>query len=196
MNFKKTAMLILLLEIAMVVFVSFEYGFTADALQVLSRYSGRLSLAVFSIIFLMLPNQAASLSRILSTRPFHVFALAHGIHLIILISYNFMTSNELNPIRLAGGFIVYAIIFAMPAIHLRQESGSLSLPQFKIYLSLYLYITWFAFFIYYLPRVQGKVIQVGGQYWEYVILLSWICMMMGMKLPVIFFRPKTSDRNH
>lgn len=195
MTFKKTAILIILLEIMMAVFAYYQFGFTAEAFQLLSRYSGRLSLAVFSIIFLMLPNQAEPLSRILSTRPFHIFALTHGIHLIILISYHILAGNEFNPIRLTGGFLAYVVIFLMPFIHVRQESGIISIARFKIYLSLYLYVTWFAFFIFYLPRVQGKVVQVGGQYWEYVVLLSWICMMMGTKLPGLFFRSRSRSHN-
>jgi hypothetical protein len=33
---------------------------------------------------------------------------------------------------------------------------------------------------------------VGGQYWEFVVLLSWVCIMMGMKLPVLLFRQTRS----
>jgi hypothetical protein len=190
MDFRKTAMLIILLEIILAVFAWYSVGMNETGLQALARYSGRLSLVVFSIIFMLLPNQAPQLSRLLSTRPFHLFALTHSIYLIILISYNQLAGNAFNPILLTVGSIAYAGIVLMPVIHVQQESGALSLSRFKIYLSLYLYITWFSFFITYLTRVQGQIVQVGGQYWEDVVLLSWICMMMGMKLPVLFFRPK------
>jgi hypothetical protein len=190
MDFRKTAMLIILLEIILAVFAWYSVGMNETGLQALARYSGRLSLVVFSIIFMLLPNQAPQLSRLLSTRPFHLFALTHSIYLIILISYNQLAGNAFNPILLTVGSIAYAGIVLMPVIHVQQESGALSLSRFKIYLSLYLYITWFSFFITYLTRVQSQIVQVGGQYWEDVVLLSWICMMMGMKLPVLFFRPK------
>ena len=195
MDFKRTAIVIIFLEIAMAVLAYFNYNYSLEGLQALTRYSGRLSLGVFSILFLLLPDRADLLSRILSTRPFHVFALTHGIHLIILLTYNGLSGNQLIPLRIAGGFIAYVIILAMPYFHIRQERGLISLTQFKIYLSTYLYFTWFIFFMTYLPRVQGHVTQVGGRYWEFVALLSWVCIMMGMKLPALLFgqtrsRPK------
>ncbi len=192
MDFKKTAILIILLEIVMAVFAILNYGNTLEGLQALTRYSGRLSLGVFSIIFLLLPDRAELLSRLISTRPFHIFALTHGIHLIILLSYNGLSGNNLIPIRVAGGFIAYVIIMAMPYFHMRQERGIISLTQFKILLSIYLYFTWFIFFMTYLPRVQGQVTHMGGQYWEFVVLLSWVCIMMGMKLPVLLLRQTRS----
>jgi hypothetical protein len=192
MDFKRTAIVIIFLEIAMAVLAYFNYDYSLEGLQALTRYSGRLSLGVFSILFLLLPDRADLLSRILSTRPFHVFALTHGIHLIILLTYNGLSGNQLIPLRIAGGFIAYVIIFAMPHLHIRQERGLISLTQFKIYLSTYLYFTWFIFFMTYLPRVQGQVTQVGGRYWEFVALLSWVCIMMGMKLPALLFKQTRS----
>jgi hypothetical protein len=184
--------LVILLEILIAVFAVYEYGLTLECLQAVTRYSGRLSLALFSIMFILLPQHEDRLTRVLSARPFLVFAIAHGIHLIQLLSYVHWSGNELIPIRLVGGFMAYVAIFAMPIFRQRYQNNRISEKHYLIVLTIYLYYVWFIFFMSYLPRVQGKLTNVGGHYWEFVVLLSWVCMMLGMKLSAMIFQRRTS----
>jgi len=50
---------------------------------------------------------------------------------------------------------------------------------------IYLYYVWFIFFMAYLPRVRGELPHVGGYYSEFVVLLAWVSLMMGVKLQSI-----------
>jgi hypothetical protein len=192
MTFKRTVGLVVLLEIMLAALALYQYGITLEGLQAVTRFSGRLSLAIFSIIFILLPQNEERLAGVLSSRPFLVFALAHGIHLAELLAYVYLSGNELIPIRLAGGFLAYVFIFAMPFIRHRFLTGKTTLKNYSIALTVYLYYVWFIFFMSYLPRVQGKLLNVGGHYWEFVVLLSWVCMMLGMKLSAMIFQRRTS----
>lgn len=192
MSFRKILILVVFLEALIGAFAYLNYGLTLEGLQAVTRYSGRLSLGLFSFIFLLLPKNEQKAASILSAKPFHVFAVAHGIHLVELLTYVGLTGNELIPIRLAGGFLAYAMIFAMPFIQIRYEDGSVPTKKYLLLQTIYLYYVWFIFFMSYLPRVQGKLLNVGGSYWEFVVLLSWVCMMLGMKLSSLLFQPKSS----
>ncbi|MFN3840591.1 MAG: hypothetical protein ACK4RF_07780 [Cyclobacteriaceae bacterium] len=191
MDFRKAVITVVLLEFLLAAFAWYSYGFELAALQAVTRYSGRLSLLLFSIIFIIHPN-LKGLYNILSEKPFHVFAIAHGIHLLELLSYVYLSGNALIPARLAGGFMAYVLIFALPVIHQRKKLNLVTETRFNIWLNIYLYYVWFIFFMSYLPRVQGKLTHVGGSYWEFVVLLCWVCMLLGMKLPALIFNQKRS----
>ncbi len=185
MTLRNAVISVILLECLVAAFAFYHYGQSLEALQAVTRYSGRVSLFIFSIMFLLLPQHESTLERLLSPRPFFIFALAHGIHLVELLTYVYLSGNELIPIRLAGGFLAYALIFAMPIIKGYAQTGKITVGRYKIAQTIYLYYVWFIFFMSYLPRVQGKLVNVGGQYWEFVVLLAWVCMMLGMKLSAI-----------
>jgi hypothetical protein len=192
MTLRNAVISVILLECLVAAFAFYHYGQSLEALQAVTRYSGRVSLFVFSIIFILLPQHEPTLERILSTKPFLIFAVAHGIHLAELLTYVYLSGNELIPIRLAGGFLAYAFIFVMPFIKGYAQTGKITVGRYKIAQTIYLYYAWFTFFMSYLPRVQGKLTNVGGQYWEFVVLLAWVCMMLGMKLPALIRSNRSS----
>lgn len=189
MSFKKTLVTVVLIEILLAVLALVNYGDSLAGLQAVTRYSGRLSLALFSVLFLILPDQQR-LKNIFSDKPFLVFALAHGIHLAELLTYVYLSGNDLIPIRLAGGFVAYVLIFAMPVFQYRYENGLITETHFKVALTIYQYYVWFIFFMSYLPRVQGKLPNVGGEYWEFVVLLAWVCMLLGMKVSTLVLKKR------
>jgi hypothetical protein len=192
MTLRNAVISVILLECLVAAFAFYHYGQSLEALQAVTRYSGRVSLFIFSIMFILLPQHEPTLERILSTKPFLIFAVAHGIHLAELLTYVYLSGNELIPIRLAGGFLAYAFIFVMPFIKGYAQTGKITVGRYKIAQTVYLYYVWFIFFMSYLPRVQGKLSNVGGQYWEFVVLLAWVCMMLGMKLPALIRSNRSS----
>jgi hypothetical protein len=187
MPFRTAVALVIALEVLTATYAVLHYGATVEGLQAVTRFSGRVSLAVFSIMFLLLPN-AKRLSQFLSDKPFHVFAVAHGIHLAELLTYVYLSETPLIPVRLAGGFLAYAFVFAMPLLQHRHEQGRIAEGRFALMKLIYLYYVWFIFFMSYLPRVQGKLPHVGGHYAEFVVLLTWVCLMLGTKLSMLVVR--------
>jgi hypothetical protein len=178
-NFKKLLYLSVALEILIMIAALAMDGFSLLALQTITRFSGRLSLVVFSIIFL-------SQGKNMDFKPYLIFAVVHGIHLIELISYVTLSGNKLIPIRVAGGALAYSFIFIMPLLNYRHLCGQLSKQKFSLFENVYLYYIWLIFFMSYLPRVQGKLPNVGGHYYEFVILLAWVLILLGLKLITLF----------
>ena len=87
MSVRTTIVFVLLLELGVVVLALVNYGWEIPGLQAIARYSGRLSLFIFSIIFLLHRQPGDVLKKILSEKFFLVFAIAHGVHLAELLSY-------------------------------------------------------------------------------------------------------------
>jgi hypothetical protein len=182
MKFKDALLSTLIIEVGIALLAVINYGATLETLQAVTRYSGRVSLAIFSLIFLFQNHRHISLKAILSDQYYSLFAIAHGIHLIQLLCYVYLSGNELIPVRLAGGFIAYVIIFIMPYAQRLYEKNRLSQIQFNRFGLLYTYYIWFIFFMSYLPRVRGTLPNVGGSYAEFVVLLAWVSLIMGIKI--------------
>jgi hypothetical protein len=182
MKFKDALLSTLIIEVGIGLLAVINYGATLETLQAVTRFSGRASLAIFSLIFLFQNHRHINVKTILSEKYFSIFAIAHGIHLIQLLLFIYLSGNELIPIRLAGGFLAYALIFIMPYAQRLFELNKISQKQFSVLTLIYLYYVWFIFFMSYLPRVRGELPNVGGSYSEFIALLAWVSLMMGMKL--------------
>ena len=181
MNPRRIIGLFILLELIIIAVSIIMDGFSIAALQTTTRFSGRLSLFLFSLIFL-LHNKPVILHNWLSEKFYLLFAIVHGIHLIELLAYVYLADVRLIPMRLAGGFLAYVFIFIMPFLSNYARSGKITLKRFFTFEAIFLYFTWLVFFLTYLPRVQGKLPTAGGSYAEHVALLGWVSTMLGIKL--------------
>ncbi len=185
MKFKDALLSTLIIEVGVALLAVINYGATLETLQAVTRFSGRVSLAIFSLIFLFQNHRYLNVKNILSEKYFSIFAIGHGIHLIQLLSFVYLSGNELIPLRLAGGFLAYLLIFIMPYAQRLHEQKRISIKHFSTLTLIYLYYVWFIFFMSYLPRVRGELPNVGGSYSEFVVLLAWVSLMMGVKLQTI-----------
>lgn len=112
MKLTKAIVYILLIETGIAI-VSFSmFGFTEQGLQILTRTSGRYSLLTF-LIWMVFSNENG-IGKILSKRPFSAFAIVHGIHLIFVFCYLYVSGKTPVFSRLILGMITYAIIFIAP----------------------------------------------------------------------------------
>lgn len=193
MKFKDALLSMLIVQVGIALVAVISYGATLETLQAVTRFSGRVSLGIFSLIFLFQKHRYIKLNAILSDNYYLVFAIAHGIHLIQLLTYVYLSGNDLIPIRLAGGFLAYVLIFAMPFFQRQFERQKISIKGFGRLNLIYLYYVWFIFFMSYLPRVRGTLPNVGGSYSEFVVLLAWVSLMLGIKLQSLLMN-KISSR--
>ncbi len=182
MKFKDALLSTLIVEVGVALLAVINYGASLETLQAVTRFSGRVSLAIFSLIFLFHNHRHINVKSILSEKYYSIFAIAHGIHLLQLLSFVYLSGNELIPIRLAGGFLAYLLIFIMPYAQLQFEANRISLKKYSTLTLIYLYYVWFIFFMSYLPRVRGTLPNAGGSYSEFVVLLAWVSLMLGIKL--------------
>lgn len=188
MNFKRALFLVIVAEGTIVPLALINHGGTIEALQAVARYSGRLSLLIFSLIFLFQKDQRINVRQMLSEKYFLMFAIAHGIHLVELLSYIYFSDGAFNPIRALGGAFAYAFIFLMPWLESQWQKGKITMGTFGRIELFYLFYIWLIFFLTYLPRVQGKLPGAGGTYKEHVILLAWVCILLGMKVQAMLLR--------
>ncbi|HEY5826341.1 MAG TPA: hypothetical protein VIT44_18355 [Cyclobacteriaceae bacterium] len=188
MSFRRALILLLVAEATIIPLAIINYGQTIEALQAVARFSGRLSLLIFSVIFLFQKDERINVSQMLSEKYFLIFAIGHGIHLVELLSYIYFSGNSFNPVRAFGGAFAYAFIFLMPWLEDQWKDNKITLGTFGRIELFYLFYIWLIFFLTYLPRVQGKLPNAGGTYKEHVILLAWVCMLLGMKAQAMLFR--------
>src|SRR5687767_13702196 len=94
MSPKKIFALFVSLEIVIIVIAILYYGFSIVALQTITRFSGRLSLFLFSAIFLLY-NKPDTIQTWLSRKFYLLFAIVHGIHLVELLSYAYLSGTIL-----------------------------------------------------------------------------------------------------
>ncbi|HQQ97963.1 MAG TPA: hypothetical protein PLX35_11900 [Cyclobacteriaceae bacterium] len=182
MRTSKAILLTIVLELLLIVAPIWLHGISTEALQLITRYSGRLSLLIFAFLFIGHRQYEQVLQSLLSPDYFLVFAIAHGIHLLELLSYVYLAGVELVPYRVAGGFIAYSLIFAMPWFQIRYMSGSFSTKNFVRVSWIYCYYVWLIFFMTYLGRLKGQFQNASPE------VEHWA----GMILVVILFIWKTS----
>jgi hypothetical protein len=194
MSFWRALFLVLVAEATIIPLALINYGDTIEAVQAVARFSGRLSLLIFSVIFLSQKERGINAKILLSENYFLIFAIAHSIHLAELLTYIYASGGQLNYFRAAGGFFAYAFIFVMPWLEIQSKKGKLSLVAFGRIELFYLFYIWLIFFLTYLPRVQGKLPHAGGTYKEHVILLAWVCMLLGIKAQSFLFRQRSVKR--
>lgn len=149
-----------------------------EAWQAIARFSGRLSLLVFAIIFVL---QGSRHAQHLPDRPYLVFAIIHGIHLVELLVYVGLSQRDLIPIRLAGGFVAYLIIFVMPWIEHQFKKDKITTGAMTIFENVSLYYVWFIFLMAYIPRVLGKLPDAGGSFIEHVTLLIFVILIFTVR---------------
>jgi hypothetical protein len=193
MTLRKALFLVIVAEMLIIALAIWNYGVTLPGLQAATRFSGRFSLFLFSLIFLFIHHEHLNVRMFLSENFYAVFAVAHGIHLVELITYVSLSGNELIPIRVAGGALAYLFIFAMPYLYYLSQQNKLSTTRFAKAELVYTFYLWLIFFLTYLPRVQGKLPNVGGTYQEHVILLGWVGTLLGFKISSFFAYKRTKS---
>lgn len=159
------------LEVLILLFpIASQGGVTLEALHITTRFSGRLSLIAFS--FLLITRGHQTVAGWVSDKPFLLFATLHGIHLVELLSYVTWSGTTLILIRVLGGALAYAFIFVMPLLSTKLTVSTMK----RIEIAFFSYV-WLIFFLTYLPRVLGKLPNVGGTFTEHVILFSWVILL-------------------
>jgi hypothetical protein len=169
------------------------HGTTIEGLQFVTRYSGRLSLLLFALIFIGQQKNADWLQAALSPEYFLVFAVAHGIHLIELLSYVYLAGIELVPYRVAGGFIAYSLIFIMPWLHHQFTVQKFSADNYRRMGWVYAYYVWLIFFMTYLGRLRGQFQNAAPEV-EHIIGMAILVVLLIWKTTTIFFSQSRPEK--
>lgn len=183
---------VVLLEVVLVIIIISLYGATDEALQAIARYSGRISLIVFSVIFLFRYRPGNIDVRLLA-KPYHVFAVVHVSHLLFLMIHFLTTETGPAVIQLAGGLAGGVFSILMPLAVRWHDLKRMTVRAFKNLELVFHYFLWLTFFMNFYARVNGTLPRLGGAYLESVILLGWVSLMLGMKVTSLLrLKPFTS----
>ena len=191
----KDAILIgLIVDVGILAWAVINYGIGIKAIQAATRFSEYFLLLLFSILFLA--SDVPRVYFLLSIKPYHLFLLAAAFYLATLFLLFYFSGNTVTPLYAVGILVTYAFIFSMPLLTRERDAGRLENRKFKMYEMLFLYCIWLFFFLTYLPRASGSFGVVGGAYTEHVLVLGWVSLMLGMKLPRALVRSKSNKRGH
>ena len=140
----------------------------AFAWQLASRYTARISVLVFLPVYVA--SSMVALWPMPSTRALLRnrrnlglgFAMAHTIHLYALIR-QLLAADGIHPEELAGGIVIYALIFAMAVTSFPWAYRALG-KNWKRLHKLGIHAIWIAFFLAYSGRIfepEARVIGVA-----------------------------------
>jgi hypothetical protein len=146
---------------------------TVGFFQTAARISGRLSLAVFTLLFLYSTNR----NRVTATENawFVGFAVVHVIHFGFLATFIYLSGVALIPIRLVGGIIAYLLTVVYPIMVLRNLGDEKLRSRMR---EAHLYFVWFVMFMTYLSRVKAEQSWVGGDMAHYQFLFGFVIMLL------------------
>lgn len=186
-NYRDVIFLIVSLEVFLLLVARWLHPTPVEWLQATTQYSGRLSLLIFSCLFLAGPGGENMATRHL-IKPYHAFAWVHGIHLSEVLSYLVLADITLNPIRLSGGALAYVMILALPFLYDRFKAARLSPAIFLMSERVYHYYVWAIFFLTYLLRVRGMVPAVADSYPEHIMGLGYVSFLLGSRFVTVLMK--------
>lgn len=156
------------------------FGWNPDGLQAVTRYSGRVGLLWFALVFSISPLhqwRPREWTRLALRRRRQLglaFGYHHLVHLALVLGYLQATGRPLDPSRAAGGVLGYVIVVAMMLTSSDAAVARLGTPNWRRLHRTGLWYLWVAFLLTYVPRLQGKVENAGGGTAEFVACFSLV----------------------
>jgi len=156
------------------------FGWNLEGLQAFTRYSGRVGLLWFALIFSFSPLhrlQPREWTRFALRRRRKLglaFGYHHLVHLTLVLCYLQASGRDLDPARSAGGVLGYVFVLAMMLTSSDAAVARLGVRNWRRLHLAGLWYLWIAFLLTYLPRLQGKVENAGGGMAEFVACMSLV----------------------
>lgn len=180
----------LIIELGIIAWAVINYGVGIVGMQAVARLAEYFLLTLFSILFLI--SDVPKVHFLLSVKPYHVFSLPAGFYLAALFLLFYFSGTIVVSLQIAAVLVTCVLIFSMPFLTNQRDAAKLEDRKFRIFEMMFLYYIWLYFFLTYLPRASGSYGITGGTYTEQVLVLGWVSLMLGMKLPGVLFRSKST----
>jgi methionine sulfoxide reductase heme-binding subunit len=185
------------LIIASFAWAMFAYGQSVDASQAMTRFTARISLFIFALVFsasslhkLFRSDFTAELLR--NRRRFGIsFAFSHTVHLLAIIIFLRLSGDEAPMFTLVFGGLAYLLIYAMAFTSNDWSVKKLGAKNWKILHKFGVFYLWLIFFITYLRRILPSKVdepKPGGTKTEFIIafivVLAILCLRIGAAISV------------
>ena len=142
-----------------------------------ARYSGRISLFAFlACTFLFAKSSRKELYPIKQAAT--LFCVLHFIHFGFLATNIYLNEISLVPVKLAGGFLAYALILVYPFVIDKVKPSSLLHYIYFYYVGAVIAIT-------YVARIKGDFEGASPETFHYFGLVTIVTAMLGLTLFLI-----------
>lgn len=193
MRFGVVVLVFIVIEIALVLFFYNQTDSAGQALQIVSIYSRRICLGIFSFIFLW-KHQKTLLTKFFSSHYYTLFFVLFFLFLLQLVSIALLEGYDLVPYRVALYLLASAITLALPIVQYLHEKNLIRKDIFPVAEQLFAYLLWMLFFAYYYSKVEKGYSFGMSMFKENVIILAWISLLMGYRISRIFRAKLPSER--
>jgi sulfoxide reductase heme-binding subunit YedZ len=185
------------LDMTALVWAMFAYGQSVEAAQAMTRFTARISLFLFALVFsasalhkLLRSEFTAELLR--NRRGFGVsFAFSHTVHLLALITFLRLSGNEAPKLTLIFGGLAYLLIYVMAFTSNDWSVKKLGAKNWKILHKIGIMYVWFIFFVTYLRRLLPSKVgepRPGGTKTEFtvafIVVLVILCLRIAAAISV------------
>jgi methionine sulfoxide reductase heme-binding subunit len=179
------------LIVASLLWAVFAYGQSVEAAQAMTRFTARISLLIFALVFsasalhkLFRSEYTAELLR--NRRQFGLsFAYSHTVHLLAIIIFLRLSGDEAPLLTLAFGGFAYLLTYAMAFTSNDWSVRKLGARSWKALHKTGVYYLWFIFFITYLRRLlpakAGDPIP-GGSKAEFIIAFILVLAILSLRI--------------
>jgi len=176
------------------------FGSGVEGLQAVARFSGRVGLFWFALVFSIAPLHhflRSDWTRLAMRRRRHLglaFGVHHLVHLAELLVYLQVSGNPLDPSRAAGGMLGYVFLVAMMATSSDAAVARLGAGNWKRLHRTGLWYLWIVFLITYSSRLAGKVPNAGGGTAEFVVCISVVLALAALRAAALVSKRRSSPR--
>jgi methionine sulfoxide reductase heme-binding subunit len=183
--------LVTILLVVALAWAIFQYGQTVEAAQAMVRFTARISLFIFALVF-----SASSLHRLLRSdftaallknrRLFGVsFAFSHTVHLLAIIIFFRLSGEQAPKLTLIFGGLAYLLMYAMAITSNDWSVRKLGARNWKRLHKLGVFYLWSIFFITYLRRILPNKVEEprpGGTKSEFIIAFLVVLAILAVRI--------------
>lgn len=180
--------------VASLLWAIFTYGQSIEAAQAMTRFTARISLLIFALVFsasalhkLFRNQYTAELLR--NRRQFGIgFAYSHTVHLLAIIIFVRLSGGEAPMLSLIFGGLAYLFMYAMAFTSNDWSVKKLGARSWKALHKTGIYYIWFIFFITYLRRflpAKAGDPTPGGSKAEFVIAFIVVSAILLLRIAAV-----------
>lgn len=186
--------LVTILIVVSLLWAMLSYGQTLEAAQAMVRFTARISLFIFALVF-----SASSLHKLLRSdftaallrnrRQFGVsFAFSHTVHLLSILVFFRLSGNQAPKLTLIFGGLAYLLMYAMAFTSNDWSVRKLGAKNWKMLHRTGAFYLWLIFFITYLRRVLPSKVdepKPGGTKIEFVIAFVIVLAILSLRIAAL-----------
>jgi hypothetical protein len=178
-RFKIALSVIVSLEFLIAAAIFFQTGFSIVSLYTLEEAIHILTIAVFSVIFIVQNKHV--LFKILSPFVYTLFSILYGTYFLIFAISHATRQRSFLDLEAWLSITGLSITIVLAAIEVRAYSKQITAHRFYLSEQVFAYFIWATFFVFYYTKVEGTSTQITTSHLHDVIILAWVSSLLGYR---------------